>query len=109
MLSYFPSFSFVLPFLSLTGSAVYNTSLTPRKHGHPTNTIPGQELNPFFYVSSDCNFSEVTVRHWRKMLARGSAGWFDIWLLGSDVVVNKTQAEYNPQSTTNIIQKIVYL
>uniref|UniRef100_A0A8D3C6G8 receptor protein-tyrosine kinase n=1 Tax=Scophthalmus maximus TaxID=52904 RepID=A0A8D3C6G8_SCOMX len=23
-----------------SGSAVYNTSLTPRKHGHPTNTLP---------------------------------------------------------------------
>ncbi|KAM9791305.1 discoidin domain-containing receptor 2 isoform 2-T2 [Syngnathus typhle] len=26
-----------------TGSAVYNTSLTPRKHGHPTNTLPGDD------------------------------------------------------------------
>ncbi|TNN81543.1 Discoidin domain-containing receptor 2 [Liparis tanakae] len=25
-----------------SGSAVYNTSLSPRKHGHPTNTLPGQ-------------------------------------------------------------------
>lgn len=40
------------------------------------------------------------------MLAGGSAGWFDIWLLGSDVVVNKTRAEYNLQSTTNISKKL---
>ncbi|XP_053294042.1 discoidin domain-containing receptor 2 isoform X1 [Pleuronectes platessa] len=26
-----------------SGSAVYNTSLTPRKHGHPTNTLPGDD------------------------------------------------------------------
>ncbi|XP_070774537.1 discoidin domain-containing receptor 2 [Enoplosus armatus] len=26
-----------------SGSAVYNTSLTPRKHGHPTNTLPGED------------------------------------------------------------------
>lgn len=27
-----------------SGSAVYNTSLTPHLHGHPTNTLPGQRL-----------------------------------------------------------------
>ncbi|XP_031710867.1 discoidin domain-containing receptor 2 isoform X1 [Anarrhichthys ocellatus] len=27
-----------------SGSAVYNTSLSPRKHGHPTNTLPGLVL-----------------------------------------------------------------
>lgn len=32
-------------------------------------------------------------------MARGNAGWFDIWLLGSDVVVNKTQAENYLKST----------
>nr|XP_057922945.1 discoidin domain-containing receptor 2-like isoform X2 [Doryrhamphus excisus] len=26
-----------------SGSAVYNTSLTPRKHGHPANTLPGDD------------------------------------------------------------------
>ncbi|KAF7664699.1 hypothetical protein LDENG_00169060 [Lucifuga dentata] len=26
-----------------SGSAVYNTSLTTRKHGHPTNTLPGDD------------------------------------------------------------------
>ncbi|XP_019734385.1 discoidin domain-containing receptor 2-like [Hippocampus comes] len=26
-----------------SGSAVYNTSLTPRKHGHPTNGLPGDD------------------------------------------------------------------
>ncbi|KAM3866493.1 discoidin domain-containing receptor 2-like [Diretmus argenteus] len=26
-----------------SGSAVYNTSLTPRKRGHPTNTLPGDD------------------------------------------------------------------
>ncbi|XP_077471434.1 discoidin domain-containing receptor 2 [Stigmatopora argus] len=26
-----------------SGSAVYNTSLAPRKHGHPTNTLPGED------------------------------------------------------------------
>ncbi|KAE8291199.1 Discoidin domain-containing receptor 2 [Larimichthys crocea] len=26
-----------------SGSAVYNTSMTPRKHGHPTNTLPGDD------------------------------------------------------------------
>nr|XP_061795484.1 discoidin domain-containing receptor 2-like [Nerophis lumbriciformis] len=26
-----------------SGSAVYNTSLTPRKHGHPTNMLPGED------------------------------------------------------------------
>ncbi|XP_061550434.1 discoidin domain-containing receptor 2-like isoform X1 [Phycodurus eques] len=26
-----------------SGSAVYNTSLTPRKHGHATNTLPGDD------------------------------------------------------------------
>lgn len=39
------SVSFVCPFfLSLTGSAVYNTSLSTRKRGHPTNTLPGKQL-----------------------------------------------------------------
>ncbi|XP_010794170.1 discoidin domain-containing receptor 2-like isoform X1 [Notothenia coriiceps] len=31
-----------------SGSAVYNTSLTPRKHGHPTNLLPGED--PFHKV-----------------------------------------------------------
>ncbi|XP_072768650.1 discoidin domain-containing receptor 2 [Nerophis lumbriciformis] len=26
-----------------SGSAVYNTSLTPRKHGHPANALPGED------------------------------------------------------------------
>ncbi|KAM4604954.1 discoidin domain-containing receptor 2 [Polymixia lowei] len=26
-----------------SGSAMYNTSLTPRKRGHPTNTLPGED------------------------------------------------------------------
>ncbi|KAM8728917.1 discoidin domain-containing receptor 2-like [Acanthopagrus schlegelii] len=26
-----------------SGSAVYNTSLTPRKHGHPSNALPGDD------------------------------------------------------------------
>ena len=34
------------------------------------------------------------------MLAGGSGCWFDIWLLGSVVVINNTRAKYNPQSTS---------
>lgn len=39
-------------FLTHTGSAVYNTSLAPRKHGHPGTTIPGLHPNlcEFFFI-----------------------------------------------------------
>lgn len=63
------------------------------------------ETKPFricFPLSKSCNFGEVTFRQGREMLAGGS-GWFDIRMLGSDVVVNKTQVQYNLQSPTNII------
>lgn len=39
-------------------------------------------------------------------MGRGNAGWFDIWLLGGDVVVNKTQAENYLQSTNQ--KAIIY-
>lgn len=47
---------------------------------------------------------------WRNSAGeRGRAGWFDEWLLGGDAVVNRTQADYNLQSTTDIIKNLLHI
>lgn len=105
MLSELISLSFLVFRLSSV-QYISDSSLTRTPHKHTARSVAKPFMIFCFFLSSSCNFSEVTVRQWRKMMARGNAGWFDIWLLGSDVVVNKTQAENYLQSTNQ--KAIIY-